>query len=140
MKSVLRAGLGVLLGMGLSFVLVIAVEAFSSVVHPIPADFQGTMDEMCQHVARYPHWVLGVVVVLWSAIAFGGVWTASRVGNLMAGLTVTLLLGVAIVFNVTQLPYPLWFKIVMLSCFPLGCFVGIWTAIRVERRGSSSAS
>ncbi|MEI8382103.1 MAG: hypothetical protein WCJ09_18375 [Planctomycetota bacterium] len=60
MKTVLRTGLGVVLGMGLSFVLVIAVEAFSSVVHPIPADFQGTMDEMCQHVARYPHWVLGL--------------------------------------------------------------------------------
>ena len=140
MKTILRTGLGVVLGMGLSFVLVIAVEAFSSIVHPIPADFQGTMDEMCQHVARYPHWVLGVVVILWSATAFGGVWIANRVGNFTAGIAVTFLLGIAIVFNVTQLPYPLWFKIVMLSCFPLGCFLGIWTATQMDGRGSSSAS
>ena len=33
--------------------LVIAVEAYSSVVHPLPVDFKGTSEEMCLHVARY---------------------------------------------------------------------------------------
>ena len=137
MKNAMRTGLGVVAGIGLAFILVIAVEAFSAVVHPIPADFRGTMDEMCQHVARYPNWVLGVVVILWSATALCGVWIAIRVGNLIAGITVTALLGIAIVFNVTQLPYPLWFKIVMLSCFPLGCLIGIWQANRIAKPAGS---
>ena len=137
MKNATRTGLGIVAGIGLAFILVIAVEAFSAVVHPIPADFRGTMDEMCQHVARYPNWVLGVVVILWSATALCGVWIAIRVGNLIAGITVTALLGIAIVFNVTQLPYPLWFKIVMLSCFPLGCFFGIWQANRIAKPAGS---
>ena len=137
MKNATRTGLGIVAGIGLAFILVIAVEAFSAVVHPIPADFRGTMDEMCQHVARYPNWVLGFVVILWSATALCGVWIAIRVGNLIAGITVTALLGIAIVFNVTQLPYPLWFKIVMLSCFPLGCFFGIWKANRIAKAAGS---
>ena len=137
MKNAMRTGLGVVAGIGLAFILVIAVEAFSAVVHPIPADFRGTMDEMCQHVARYPNWVLGVVVILWSATALCGVWIAIRVGNLIAGITVTALLGIAIVFNVTMLPYPLWFKIVMLSCFPLGCLIGIWQANRIAKPAGS---
>jgi len=136
-KNAMRTGLGVVAGIGLAFILVIAVEAFSAVVHPIPADFRGTMDEMCQHVARYPNWVLGVVVILWSATALCGVWIAIRVGNLIAGITVTALLGIAIVFNVTLLPYPLWFKIVMLSCFPLGCLIGIWQANRIAKPAGS---
>jgi len=136
-KNATRTGLGIVAGIGLAFILVIAVEAFSAVVHPIPADFRGTMDEMCQHVARYPNWVLGVVVILWSATALCGVWIAIRVGNLIAGITVTALLGIAIVFNVTQLPYPLWFKIVMLSCFPLGCLIGIWQANRIAKPAGS---
>ena len=62
MKTLLRAVLAVVAGMALALVLVIGVEMFSSVVHPVPEGFTGTMDEMCQHVARYPDWVLGVAV------------------------------------------------------------------------------
>ncbi len=52
-----RMLLAVVAGMALALALVAAVELFSSVVHPIPADFNGNMGE---HVRRYPHWVLGV--------------------------------------------------------------------------------
>lgn len=68
MKSILMTIVGIVAGMILAFVLVIGVEGFSAIVHPLPADFKGTMDEMCQHVARYPHWVLGVVVLLWGRL------------------------------------------------------------------------
>ena len=30
----------------------------------------------------------------------------------------TLILTVAIVFNIAKLPYAMWFKLVMLICFP----------------------
>ena len=83
-------------------------------VHPVPAGFTGTMDEMCQHVARYPDRVLGVVVLAWSATTFVSTWIATRLGNRLAGIAVVLILSSAIVFNVSKLPYATWFKVVML--------------------------
>jgi hypothetical protein len=125
MKTVIRAVLGFLAGMGLAFALVIAVELFSTVVHPTPEGYTGSMDEMCQHVARYPDWVLGVVVLAWSAAAFASTWVAARIGSRWAGVAVILILTLGIVFNVTKLPYAMWFKIVMLSCFPVACYFGL---------------
>jgi hypothetical protein len=52
MKTALRTTRGAVAGVELAFVLVIAVELFSAVVHPVPPGFTGTMDEMRQHVAR----------------------------------------------------------------------------------------
>ncbi len=108
----------------LALVLVITVELFSAVVHSVPPGFTGTMDEMCQHVARYPHWVLGVVVLAWSATTFLSTWVARRIGNRLAGIAVILILTFAIVFNVSKLPYAMWFKVVMLSCFLVACYLG----------------
>ena len=130
MKTALRTLLAVVAGMALAFVLVIAVELFSAVVHPFPPDSTGTMDEICRHVARYPHWILGVVVLAWSATAFASTWVATRIGNRWAGIAVILILTVGIVFNVTKLPYAMWFKVVMLSCFPLACYLGIMRGLR----------
>src|SRR5271155_655670 len=93
-----RTLLAVVAGKGLGFVLVIAVELFRAVVHPVPPGFTGTMDKMCQHVARYPHWVLGVVVLAWNATAFVSTWVATRIGNRLAGIAVILILTFAIVF------------------------------------------
>jgi hypothetical protein len=75
------------------------------------------MDEMCQHVARYPHWVLAVVVLAWSATTFVSIWVATRIGNRLAGIAVILILTFAIVFNVSKLPYAMWFKVVMLKSY-----------------------
>lgn len=125
MKSILMTIVGIVVGMVLAFVLVIGVEGFSSVVHPLPADFKGTMDEMCQHVARYPHWVLAVVVLLWGATAFLAVWIATKIGRIAAGIVVALLLIAAVVFNVAMLPYPMWFKVAMPLAMMAACVTGI---------------
>jgi hypothetical protein len=42
----------------------------------------------------------------------------------MAGGMVALLLGWALVFNLTQLPYTMWFEVVMFSVFPIACLLG----------------
>src|SRR5271166_6875648 len=117
MKTALRTLLAVVAGMALALVLVIAVELFSAVVHPVPPGFTGTMDEMCQHVARYPHWVLGVVVLAWSATEFVSTWVATPIGNRLAGVAVILILTLAIVFNVLKRPYAMWVKITIQRCF-----------------------
>ena len=130
MKSVGRTLPAVVAGMALAFALVVAVEMFSAAVHPFPADFNGNIAE---HVRRYPDWVLGVVVLAWGATAAAATWGASRIGGRLAGLLVALLLALALVFNLTQLPYPTWFKIVMPAAFAAACLLGI----RYGRRAPS---
>ena len=122
MKFGIRTLFAVVVGMALALALVVAVELFSAVVHPIPADFNGNMGE---HVRRYPHWVLGVVVLAWGATSAAATWVASRVGNRLAGSVVALLLAWALIFNLTMLPYTMWFKVVMFSVFPVACLLGI---------------
>ena len=129
MKSAGRTLGGVVAGMALAFVLVVAVEWFSSVVHPFPADFNGNIPE---HVKRYPHWVLAVVVLAWGATAAAATWVASRVGGRLAGVIVTLLLAWAIVFNLTMLPYVMWFKVAMFIAFPIACLIGVRYGRRVR--------
>jgi hypothetical protein len=133
MKSAGRTLLAVLGGMALVIALVVAVELFSSVVHPIPADFNGNIGE---HVRRYPHCVLGVVVLAWAATSTAATWVASRVGGRLAGIVVALLLAWALIFNLTMLPYTTWFTIAMASAFPIACLLGI----RYGRRVPSPAA
>ena len=125
MKAALRTLAGVCIGLFVAFVLVVvAVELFSAVVHPLPDDFGGTREEMCRHVERYPQWVLAVVVPLWALAALVGTWTAQRIGNLYSSVLVGFLLLAALVFNVSMLPYPIWFKIANLLVIPTAMVAG----------------
>jgi hypothetical protein len=101
---------GILAGMLVVFLLLVAVEMLSAVAHPFPADFGGTEEEVCQHVARYPRWVLALVVPAWGLTALASTWTAARIGGRGAAIFIGLLLLAALVCNVTMLPYPMWFK------------------------------
>ena len=131
MRTVLRTIAGVVVGLILAFALIVAVEAFSAVVHPLPEDFDGSMEEMCRHVERYPHWVLAVVVPEWAATALVGVWVARRIGNLVSAALVGLLLLAGLVFNVSILPYPIWFKFAILVAVPAAVLLGIrWSRPR----------
>jgi hypothetical protein len=140
MKTGLRAVLAVVAGMTLALVLVIAVELLSAVVHPVPPGFTGTMDEMCEHVARYPHWVLGVVVLAWSGTAFASTWVATRIGNRWAGLVVLVILTIGIAFNLSKLPYAMWFKVVMLTSFNVACCLGVMSRVQKSSRAANSNS
>ncbi|HTI52244.1 MAG TPA: hypothetical protein VL475_14875 [Planctomycetaceae bacterium] len=124
MRAVLRILAGILVGLGAAFALVVAVELFSAVVYPLPEDFDGTMEAMCRHVQNYPQWILAVVVPLWFVTGMAGTWIAQKIGNITAALVVGLLLLAAIVFNVVNLPYPLWFKVANLFAFPIALFAG----------------
>ena len=122
MRSALTTLLAVVSGLALALALVVGVELFSALVHPMPADLEENIPE---HVRRYPNWVLGVVVLAWGATSTAATWVASRLGGRLAGTVVALLLAWAIIFNVSQLPYTMWFKIVMIGVFPIACLVGI---------------
>jgi hypothetical protein len=133
--TALRTFAAILVGMFVALIMVIAVEVLSAVVHPLPEDFGGTTEELCQHVERYPHWVLALAVPAWAASAFVGTWTAKRIGNLWSFAIVGLLLLTALVFNISQLPYPAWFKIVILLVVP----AAIVAAGRMPKRNRTAA-
>lgn len=110
--------------------LLIAVELFSSIVHPTPPDFKGTPEEMCAHVARYPHWVLAAVVPMWGITAFVSTWLAGRLGKRGCAIFLALLLLAAVVFNIAMLPYPTWFKIVQ----PAAILIAVAYGYRLSNR------
>jgi hypothetical protein len=109
-----------------ALVLLIAVELFSAVVHPFPPDFKHTPEEMTAHVARYPQWVLAVVVPMWAATAFISTWIAGRLGGRGVAIFIAVLLLAAVMCNLSMLPYPLWFKIVQ----PIAIVLAIVPAYR----------
>lgn len=128
MSTAFRTLAAIVVGLLVVLVLVIAVEAFSAVVHPLPEDFGGTPEELCRHVERYPPWVLAVVVPAWAVTALVGTWTARRIGNLASFTVVGVLLLAALVLNLAQLPYPPWFKIANLLAIPAAIVaVGRWS-------------
>jgi hypothetical protein len=130
MATIVRAAGAIIAGVVAAFLGIIAVEFFSSVVHPFPADFAGTTEEVCRHVERYPDWVLAVVVPLWAAAALAGSWIAGRIGNRGCALFVGLLLLTALVVNIAMLPYPIWFKIANLVAIPAAVFGGVYWSRR----------
>ena len=109
---------------GRELLLNVVVELFNPVVHPFPPDFGGTMEEMCQHVARYPNWVLALVVPAWGLAAFVSTWTANKIGNRGSAIVVGLLLVTALVSNIRMLPYPVWFKVICLLAIPAALVLG----------------
>jgi hypothetical protein len=138
MKSALRAVVGVVAALFVALVLVIAVELVSAVVHPLPADFDGSMEQMCRHVENYPAWVLAVAVPAWGAIALVAAWLARRIGGLVSAAIVGLLLTAAVVCNVSMLPYPIWFTIAALIAIPASSLFG--GRLATARAGKEQAS
>jgi hypothetical protein len=125
MKTVLRTVAAILAGLVVLFILTIAVELFSAVVYPLPRNFGGTREEICLHIARYPYWVLAVVVPAWATAAFVSTWTAGKIGNLYSTAVVGMLLLAALVINVSMLPYATWFRVASLLAIPAAVFAGI---------------
>jgi hypothetical protein len=124
MANFFRLAGAIIAGAVLAMVLIVAIEFFGSIVHPTPPDFQGTMEEMYRHVERIPPWFLAVAVALWGATAFASTWTARRLGNRGCGLVIGLLLLTALIFNLVQLPYPIWFKVANLLVIPIAIATG----------------
>jgi hypothetical protein len=129
---------GVVVGLVVSFILVVAVEMIGAVVHPTPEGFGGTTEEMCRHVEGIPPWFLAVAAALWAATAFVGTWIARKIGNVYAAAAVGLLLVAGVVFNVAMLPYPLWFKVGTLLAILIAVTVGSrWTTLRKAGAGNA---
>lgn len=125
MTGIVRGVGAIAAGLAAAFVLIVGVEFYSAIVHPLPPGFGETMEEMCRHVANYPAWVLATVVPLWALTALAGTWIAGRIGNRACAVIVGLVLIAALAFNLSMLPYPLWFKIAELVTVPVAALLGV---------------
>jgi hypothetical protein len=122
-RRVIWGILGVVVGLMVALLLVMAVEAFSAVVHPFPPGFGQKpgqtpvelREEVCAHVRNYPAWVLAMVVPLWGGSAGVSTWLAARLGGRGAALVVGLLLVIGVVANAAMLPYPVWFQVLAVA-------------------------
>jgi hypothetical protein len=112
-------------GLGVVVLIFVGVELLSELVHPFPPDAEKTHDEICKHVARYPHWFLAVAVPLWGFMLFAGTWVAGWLGNRFCAVLLGLLLLAAFGLNIVMLPYTLWFKVVMLIVIPTAIVLGV---------------
>lgn len=130
MKPALRTFAGVLAGVIGSYILIVMVELFSGVVHPFPDGFEGTKEEICRHVERYPAWVLALVVLMWGVATFVGAWIAGRVGGILASAIVGILVLAALIFNLSMLHYSMWFEVACLVAIPASLVGGVVRARR----------
>ena len=135
MVNAFRAVCSILAGVALALVLVIAVELVSAIVHPVPPDFTGTIDEMCKHVERYPHLVLALAAVAWGGTTYASTRVTGRIGNRGTGAFVGLFLLAAVVFNIAMLPYAMWFKVVNLIAIPTAILLALRSPSHRETTG-----
>ncbi|MEZ5944050.1 MAG: hypothetical protein R3C18_21880 [Planctomycetaceae bacterium] len=140
-QSTLRSIGAVVLSLIMAMVLLIAVEGFSAIVHPLPPGVDPSDIEACKaHVANYPGWVLAVVVPMWAATAFLSCWIATRLGagrHPAHGIGVGALLFAAVTFNLLMLPYPIWFEAANYALFPLCIFAGVRLGVGQQKTPST---
>ena len=60
MVSVIKSIAGIIPGVAIFVVVFVVGEALSAVLHPFPDDFNNTMEEVIEHVAKYPGWILAL--------------------------------------------------------------------------------
>ncbi|MEQ8954136.1 MAG: hypothetical protein RL120_08375 [Gammaproteobacteria bacterium] len=128
-KAVARSVGAVLASIIVGLLLLAAIEGISAVLHPFPADFVGTPQDMMNHVANYPAWVLALLGGGgWALTMLVIVWLATRLGSGQHpahGYGVGALLLAAAAFNLYMLPYPLWFVLLDLVLLPAALIGGI---------------
>lgn len=138
-RTALQSTGSVLLGIIVAIALLAGIEGLGVVLHPFPADFGGTREEMMDHVANYPPLVLALLGgVGWAMTMFCATWLATRLGANQHpghGIGVGLLLLAAAIFNMSMLPYPLWYWIQNLILLPTGIYFGIRPGIRQAGAG-----
>ena len=115
-----RLVLGVLAGLLALFVLVAGVELLSTLLFPLPPGLDPTNTAQLADYLRsgsVPALALVLVVLAYTVGAFGGAFVATRIAH-QRGLTPALIIGqlclVFVIWNLVQLPHPLWMAVLSL--------------------------
>jgi hypothetical protein len=127
MPPALRRVLAVLAGLGVATGIVFAVEAINAKLYPMPpgTDFSDS-EAMRAVMTRLPRAALLIVLLGWGVATVAGAWIAARVGGRRQGpaWTVGVVLLGAAVFNLLELPHPLWFWVVGVALFLPAAWLG----------------
>lgn len=127
--SILRSIGAVVVSLIVALLLLIAIEGVSAILHPFPANFAGTREAMMEHVANYPAWVLALLGGAgWAATIFACSALAVRLGSARhpaPGYVSGSILFAAALFNISMLPYPVWFVVLDVIILPLGIYGGV---------------
>ena len=126
--QIIRSGLAVILSIAAAIIVFMVIESVSSILHPWPEDFAGTMEEIAHQVETYPVWVLALL----GGVGYGTTmlictFIATRVGhnrNPWHGYGAGAFLFTMVLFNMTQLPYPTWFWVTEFTVLPLAAYFG----------------
>ncbi|MBT8097655.1 MAG: hypothetical protein KJO19_11515 [Woeseia sp.] len=125
---IIKSILAVTLSIAVAFGLFMAVEGVSSLLHPWPADFGGTFEEVARQVETYPVWVLAFLGgVGYGATMLVCTFIATRLGhdrNPWHGYGVGAFLFAMVLFNMFMLPYPIWFWVLMFAVLPPAAYTG----------------
>lgn len=114
MVAVIKPFVAIILGVAVFVVVFVVGEGLSAVLHPYPEGFDNTREEVEQHVAKYPGWVLALFIPIWALGVSASVWIAKRIGGRVSGAVTGVLLVILIAYNMYLLPYPIWFKVGMM--------------------------
>lgn len=128
-KVILQNVGAILLSILVALLLLAGIEWVGAILHPFPADFAGTREEVMQHVANYPTLILALLGGIGWAIAMViATWLATRLSSNRHpafGVGIGLLLLSAAIFNMAMLPYPFWYWILVLIMLPIGIYFGV---------------
>lgn len=108
--------------------LLAGIEWLGTILHPFPADFAGTREEVMQHVEHYPFFGLFVGGIGWAITIFIAAWLATRLSSKRQagyGIGIGVLLLSGAIFNMAMLPYPVWYWALCLTSLPLGIYGGV---------------
>ncbi len=127
-KQILQNMGAILLSLFVALFLLAGIEGIGAILHPFPADFAGTREEVMRHVENYPAMGLFVGGLGWVVTMLAATWLATRFNanrHPAYGIGLGLLLLGGAIFNMAVLPYPLWFWALCLVSLPLGILFGI---------------
>lgn len=128
-KSLFQNIIALFLALLAAILILAVVEWIGLVLHPFPEDFAGTREEVMEQVANYPALILALLGgVGWGSTIIVATLLATRLNasrHATYGIGIGgLLLGAAI-FNMSMLPYPLWYWALELVVLPLGIYLGV---------------
>jgi hypothetical protein len=134
----LRTILGIVAGVVLAFVVIMALEMVSFVAFPPPAGLDPADPEDVKRIAAAAPMAAKVwVVFCWFAGALAGGWLARRLSRTgWAGWVIAGLIAVGGIANVLMIPHPLWMQIAAVAA-PL---LGGWIVTRLPVGGSAPAA
>ena len=128
-KTILINIASVVASLMIAIVMLALIEGISAILHPWPADFGGTAEEVRAHVARYPTWVLALLGGFgWGATALAACWVATKIAAAhikIFGYAIGAVLLAVAIFNMSMLPYPLWLWPTVLILRPAGAHLGV---------------